>query len=62
MQELSYKRSEIFENNTDMGKVFYFFNHGILENYWNRVGFMLLQLADVRYLVEFFTHWVLGPW
>lgn len=36
-------------------------DHDILESYWNRVGLMLLQLADVRYLVEFFTHGVLGP-
>lgn len=25
MQELSYKKSEIFESNIDIGKVFYFF-------------------------------------
>lgn len=55
-------RSETFNKNTDTDKVVNVFNHGILESYWNSARPLLLQLADVRHLVGFFTHWVLAPW
>lgn len=37
MQELFYKISEVFLNNTDVGEVFvclFGFYHGVLEGYW----------------------------